>query len=89
MKVPSFSTVSRTDPNRYGYVANLCVAKSARRQGIASSMLHFAIESAKSRGRWESTSTLAQYLTTDKNYRSSLYFDLPVALQELNKCMCM
>ncbi|XP_021902000.1 uncharacterized protein LOC110817673 isoform X3 [Carica papaya] len=50
VKVPSFSTVSRTDPNRYGYVANLCVAKSARRQGIASSMLHFAIESAKSRG---------------------------------------
>ncbi|XP_059432222.1 GCN5-related N-acetyltransferase 6, chloroplastic [Corylus avellana] len=36
--------------NRYGYVANLCVAKSARRQGIARNMLHFAIESAKSDG---------------------------------------
>lgn len=38
------------NPNRYGYVANLCVAKSARRQGIASNMLHFAVESAKSDG---------------------------------------
>ncbi|GLT68027.1 hypothetical protein SLA2020_402900 [Shorea laevis] len=45
VKAPLFCS-----PNRYGYVANLCVAKSARRQGIASNMLHFAVESAKSDG---------------------------------------
>uniref|UniRef100_A0A2N9HDH9 N-acetyltransferase domain-containing protein n=1 Tax=Fagus sylvatica TaxID=28930 RepID=A0A2N9HDH9_FAGSY len=43
-----FCNINRTDPNKYGYIANLCVAKSARRQGIASNMLHFAVESAKS-----------------------------------------
>ncbi|KAH7572061.1 hypothetical protein JRO89_XS04G0195600 [Xanthoceras sorbifolium] len=48
IKAPFFSCINKTDPNRYGYVANLCVAKSARRQGIASNMLHFALESAKS-----------------------------------------
>ncbi|XP_044471033.1 uncharacterized protein LOC123200019 isoform X1 [Mangifera indica] len=45
---PPFGCINKTDPNRYGYIANLCVAKSARRQGIASNMLHFAIVSAKS-----------------------------------------
>ncbi|KAK1551166.1 hypothetical protein Q3G72_031310 [Acer saccharum] len=48
IKAPFFSCINKTDPNRYGYVANLCVAKSARRQGIACNMLHFALESAKS-----------------------------------------
>ncbi|KAJ0030267.1 hypothetical protein Pint_13497 [Pistacia integerrima] len=45
---PLFGCINKTDPNRYGYIANLCVAKSARRQGIARNMLHFTIESAKS-----------------------------------------
>ena len=50
-KAPIFYTGERKDPkNRYGYIANLCVAKSARRQGIARNMLHFAIESAISDG---------------------------------------
>ncbi|KAH9652687.1 N-acetyltransferase domain-containing protein [Citrus sinensis] len=45
---PLFGCINRRGPNRYGYIANLCVAKSARRQGIASNMLYFAVESAKS-----------------------------------------
>lgn len=48
IKPPLFGCINRKGPNRYGYIANLCVVKSARRQGIASNMLHFAIESAKS-----------------------------------------
>ncbi|KAL1566853.1 N-terminal methionine N(alpha)-acetyltransferase NatE [Salvia divinorum] len=32
----------------YGYIANLCIAKYARRQGVASSMLEYAISVAKS-----------------------------------------
>ncbi|XP_075672822.1 GCN5-related N-acetyltransferase 6, chloroplastic [Castanea sativa] len=43
-----FCSINRTDPNKYGYIANLCVIKSARRRGIARNMLHFAVESAKS-----------------------------------------
>ncbi|ERN11254.1 uncharacterized protein LOC18439446 isoform X1 [Amborella trichopoda] len=35
---------------RYGYVSNLCVAKFARRQGIASNMLYLAIDAAKASG---------------------------------------
>ncbi|XP_024017161.1 uncharacterized protein LOC21410006 [Morus notabilis] len=50
VKAPLFCSINRTSENRYGYVANLCVAKSARRQGIASNMLHFAVESATSDG---------------------------------------
>lgn len=45
-----FSNVYREDGARYGYIANLCVAKCARRQGIASNMLCLAIEAAKSDG---------------------------------------
>lgn len=51
MKARLFCSINRTPPNRYGYIANLCVAKSARRQGIASNMLHFALESAISDGK--------------------------------------
>ncbi|GLT74292.1 hypothetical protein SLA2020_460970 [Shorea laevis] len=36
--------------NKYGYVSNLCVAKSARRQSIASNMLYFVMELARSDG---------------------------------------
>ncbi|KAH7519294.1 hypothetical protein FEM48_Zijuj08G0020700 [Ziziphus jujuba var. spinosa] len=50
VKARLFRSINRTPPNRYGYIANLCVAKSARRQGIASNMLHFALESAISDG---------------------------------------
>ncbi|KAK7363301.1 hypothetical protein VNO77_05437 [Canavalia gladiata] len=47
-EAPRFCNINRTPSGRYGYITNLCVAKSARRQGIASNMLYFAVESAKS-----------------------------------------
>ncbi|KAI3447212.1 hypothetical protein Pfo_003877 [Paulownia fortunei] len=50
VKHPLFCLIDRKASSRYGYIANLCVAKSARRQGIASSMLQFAILSAKAHG---------------------------------------
>lgn len=40
-----------TRSNRYGYIANLCVSKPARRQGVATNMLHFAIKQAKLDGK--------------------------------------
>ncbi|ONH97593.1 hypothetical protein PRUPE_7G199400 [Prunus persica] len=45
-KAPPFCSISRTQSNRYGYISNLCVSKAARCQGIASSMMHFAIRLA-------------------------------------------
>ncbi|RAL38972.1 unnamed protein product [Cuscuta campestris] len=38
------------DTHRYAYIANVCVAKFARRQGIASNMLYLATEVATSEG---------------------------------------
>lgn len=46
----SCSIFGRKDKPLYGYVANLSVAKYARRQGIASNMLLLAVEAAKSYG---------------------------------------
>ncbi|XVF35130.1 hypothetical protein REPUB_Repub18cG0118300 [Reevesia pubescens] len=45
-----FCSINRTHLNKYVYVSNLCVTKSARRQGIARNMLHCVIESARSSG---------------------------------------
>ncbi|KAF7836809.1 uncharacterized protein G2W53_011668 [Senna tora] len=55
VKAPLFCNINRKPPIRYGYIANLCVAKSARRKGIASNMLYFAVESARSNGNRNST----------------------------------
>ncbi|XP_074280761.1 GCN5-related N-acetyltransferase 6, chloroplastic-like isoform X2 [Silene latifolia] len=44
------SNIKRKETSRYWYVSNLCVAKSARRKGIAVNMLTFAFESAKLNG---------------------------------------
>ncbi|KAL6000026.1 hypothetical protein ACLOJK_034703 [Asimina triloba] len=44
------SRTYKTAANRYGYVSNLCVRKSARRQGIASNMLLLAVQVAESQG---------------------------------------
>ncbi|KAL8119896.1 hypothetical protein AgCh_017133 [Apium graveolens] len=49
VKIPLFCSIKK-EGSRYGYISNLCVAKSARRQGIASNMLSFAIKSAKYNG---------------------------------------
>ncbi|XP_017219556.1 GCN5-related N-acetyltransferase 6, chloroplastic isoform X2 [Daucus carota subsp. sativus] len=45
VKIPLFCSIQK-EGSKYGYISNLCVAKSARRQGIASNMLSFAIKSA-------------------------------------------
>ncbi|XP_028787002.1 uncharacterized protein LOC114742938 isoform X2 [Neltuma alba] len=58
-----FRSIDRTPPSRYGYIANLCVAKSARRVGIASNMLYFAVEYAKSHGAEQA------YVHVDPNNR--------------------
>lgn len=50
VKSQLFFSINREGSNMYGYIANLCVGKSARRQGIACNMLRFAIESARSSG---------------------------------------
>ncbi|XP_052199727.1 uncharacterized protein LOC127806458 [Diospyros lotus] len=50
VKAPLFCSIDRTSQGRYGYIANLCVAKTARRQGIATNMLYFAVKLAKSNG---------------------------------------
>ncbi|KAM7257606.1 hypothetical protein ACFE04_013347 [Oxalis oulophora] len=47
VKAPLFCSINRNGDSKYGYVSNLCVSKSARRQGIAVNMLQFAIQSAK------------------------------------------
>ncbi|WVZ18303.1 hypothetical protein V8G54_005625 [Vigna mungo] len=62
VKAPIFCCINRTPPNRYGYIANLCVIKSARRQGIASNMLSFAIGAAKS-----NAGVTQVYVHVDKN----------------------
>lgn len=50
VNVPVFCNIERRSSNRYGYIANLCVAKSSHRQGVARNMLHFAIRLAKANG---------------------------------------
>lgn len=49
VKAPLFCSNDKME-SRYGYVANVCVTRSARRKGIAINMMKFAIESAKSKG---------------------------------------
>lgn len=51
VKSQLFCSINQEGSNRYGYIANLCVAKSARRQGIACNMLRFAVESARLSGK--------------------------------------
>lgn len=43
-------SINKEIPNKYAYVSNLCVSKAARRQGVASNMLKFAVETARSSG---------------------------------------
>lgn len=49
-KAPVSCGIFRSDLPRYGYISNLCVAKYARRQGIASNMLLLAVDAARSSG---------------------------------------
>uniref|UniRef100_A0A2P2K2B5 N-acetyltransferase domain-containing protein n=1 Tax=Rhizophora mucronata TaxID=61149 RepID=A0A2P2K2B5_RHIMU len=66
-KAPLFCSFNVTSPNRYGYVANLCVAKAARRQGIAANMLQFAIDLAKSNGRQSMPVSFSKQLNYTKS----------------------
>ncbi|XP_028096488.1 uncharacterized protein LOC114296397 isoform X3 [Camellia sinensis] len=50
VKAPLFCSFDKTGQNRYSYIANLCASKSARRQGIATNMLYFAVKLAKFNG---------------------------------------
>ncbi|XP_050383577.1 uncharacterized protein LOC126800287 [Argentina anserina] len=47
VKHSEFKDFKMTRENRYGYIANLCVIKPARCQGVGSNMLQFAIKQAK------------------------------------------
>ncbi|KAG6516491.1 hypothetical protein ZIOFF_026956 [Zingiber officinale] len=47
VKSPAFSNIYGLDQTRYVYVANLCVAKNARREGIATNLLSLAVDAAK------------------------------------------
>lgn len=51
VKRPIFNNIKKTTSNSYGYIANLCVTKSARRQGVARNMLQFAVKSARLQGK--------------------------------------
>ncbi|CAM0871563.1 unnamed protein product [Alopecurus aequalis] len=44
---PFYSRIYQPDQPKFGYITNVCVAKYARRQGIASNMLLLAIDAAK------------------------------------------
>ncbi|PIN16918.1 Peptide alpha-N-acetyltransferase [Handroanthus impetiginosus] len=47
---PVLASQEPFDAHKYAYVANVCVAKYARRQGIASNMLHLATDAATAAG---------------------------------------
>uniref|UniRef100_A0A453IWW8 N-acetyltransferase domain-containing protein n=1 Tax=Aegilops tauschii subsp. strangulata TaxID=200361 RepID=A0A453IWW8_AEGTS len=44
---PFYSRIYQPDQPKFGYLTNVCVAKYARRQGIASNMLLLAIDAAR------------------------------------------
>lgn len=50
LKHPLLCLIERKASIYYAYIANLCVAKSARRQGVATCMLEYAISTAKANG---------------------------------------
>ncbi|XP_043719515.1 uncharacterized protein LOC122667322 [Telopea speciosissima] len=94
MKAPIFHCFNRTRPRMYGYLANLCVAKSARRRGIASKMLQFAIESAKS----DSVEQVFVHVHKDNIPAKELYQKMgfqrvetatPRSLEEQNYLLCL
>ncbi|TKY54421.1 N-alpha-acetyltransferase MAK3 [Spatholobus suberectus] len=66
VEAPRFCNINRSPSGRYGYIANLVVAKSFRRKGIASNMLYFAVKSAKSIG------VASVYAHVDRNNKPAL-----------------
>jgi ribosomal protein S18 acetylase RimI-like enzyme len=67
-------------PQKYGYIANLCVHKSARRRGIASALLQVAMKVIQNWGLCEvyvhvnATNKPAQALYTKKGFQVIHYF---------------
>ncbi|GMH23939.1 hypothetical protein Nepgr_025782 [Nepenthes gracilis] len=55
--------------HRYAYIANVCVSKFARRQGIASNLLHLAIDIATSAGMQQ----LYVHVNADNKAAQQLY----------------
>jgi len=51
--------IYQPDQPKFGYLTNVCVAKYARRQGIASNMLLLAIDAARINGKTMSRSGIA------------------------------
>lgn len=47
---PVLASKGPFNANKYAYIANVCVAKFARRQGIASNMLYLATDVATMTG---------------------------------------
>ncbi|KAF3795335.1 hypothetical protein EJ110_NYTH05409 [Nymphaea thermarum] len=62
---PGIQHLYQRDTERYAYVANVCVAKFARRQGIASNMLQLAKETAKESGARQ------VFIHVDKNNKAA------------------
>ncbi|CAI0385142.1 unnamed protein product [Linum tenue] len=65
-KAPHLGNIHRGGEDIYGYVSNLVVAEFARRRGIATNMMQFAIETTKSNG------VELLYVHVDRNNRPAL-----------------
>ncbi|XP_028751449.1 uncharacterized protein LOC114711247 isoform X2 [Neltuma alba] len=86
VKAPRFCSIDRTAPSRYGYIANVCVAKSARRQGIASNMLYYAVASAKTNGVEQVFVHVDRNNTTAQNLYQKIGFEMvDMANSQLSK----
>ncbi|RDX92657.1 hypothetical protein CR513_25177, partial [Mucuna pruriens] len=73
---PRFCRMDRTPSARYAYISNVCVSKSARRKGIASNMLYFAIQSAKSAGVPRVYAHVNRYNNAAKTLYQNLGFEV-------------
>ncbi|CAN6478353.1 unnamed protein product [Victoria cruziana] len=76
---PGIQQLYRRDTQRYAYVANVCVAKFARRQGIASNMLQLAIEAAKESGARQ------VFIHVDRNNRAAQQLYEKIGFQTVEK----
>ena len=86
MKACPFCNINKT-PRKYGYIANLCVAKFAHGGGIATNMMHFAIEYAKSYGtrkaRGKATCIFFMCLVYHMKIRHEIYH---IFMYSYNRC---
>ncbi|KAI3831486.1 hypothetical protein MKX03_016592 [Papaver bracteatum] len=78
VKVKMFTTFKKRESQRYVIISNLTVAQSARRIGVGSSMLKFAIESAKQNG----IKQVFLYVRRDNKQALALYEKLGFTILE-------